>query len=94
MYCATDGSTPFRLNLHVDDLGHTLIFGPTGSGKSTLLAIIAAQFRRYPDASIFCFDKGNSMFPICKAAGGTHYDVGGDDSTLAFCPLQRIDSKT
>ncbi|MBI9079287.1 MAG: conjugal transfer protein TrbE [Pseudodesulfovibrio sp.] len=94
MYCATDGSTPFRLNLHVDDLGHTLIFGPTGSGKSTLLAIIAAQFRRYPDASIFCFDKGNSMFPICKAAGGTHYDVAGDDSTLAFCPLQHIDSNT
>ncbi len=30
------GSTPFRLNLHVDDVGHTLIFGPTGSGKSTL----------------------------------------------------------
>jgi type IV secretory pathway VirB4 component len=29
------GSTPFRLNLHVDDVGHTLIFGPTGSGKST-----------------------------------------------------------
>lgn len=40
------GSTPFRLNLHVDDVGHTLIFGPTGSGKSTLLALIAAQFRR------------------------------------------------
>ncbi|MBR0893011.1 conjugal transfer protein TrbE, partial [Bradyrhizobium diazoefficiens] len=40
------GSTPFRLNLHVDDVGHTLVFGPTGSGKSTLLALIAAQFRR------------------------------------------------
>lgn len=36
------GSTPFRLNLHVDDVGYTLIFGPTGSGKSTLLALIGA----------------------------------------------------
>lgn len=91
MYCATDGSTPFRLNLHVDDLGHTLIFGPTGAGKSTLLSIMAAQFRRYRNATIFCFDKGMSMFPLVKAAGGTHYDVAGEDSSLAFCPLQRID---
>ncbi|MDQ1269932.1 MAG: type secretion system protein TrbE, partial [Thermodesulfobacteriota bacterium] len=67
MYAATDGSTPFRLNLHVNDLGHTLIFGPTGAGKSVLLAMIAAQFRRYKDASIFAFDKGLSMFPMVSA---------------------------
>ncbi|MFN6986834.1 MAG: heme ABC exporter ATP-binding protein CcmA [Rhizobium oryzihabitans] len=39
------GSTPFRLNLHVDDVGHTLIFGPTGSGKSTLLRTVAGLLR-------------------------------------------------
>lgn len=94
MCCATDGSTPFNLNLHVDDLGHTLVFGPTGAGKSVLLSTIAAQFRRYPESSIFCFDKGNSMYPICKGAGGTHYDIAGDDSDLAFCPLQHVDSDT
>jgi type IV secretion system protein VirB4 len=32
------GSTPFRLNIHVSDLGHTLVLGPSGSGKSTLLS--------------------------------------------------------
>lgn len=31
------GSTPFRLNRHVDDVGHTLIFRPTGSSKSRCL---------------------------------------------------------
>lgn len=86
------GSTPFRLNLHVDDVGHTLIFGPTGSGKSTLLALIAAQFRRYEFAQIFAFDKGNSLLPLTLAAGGDHYEIGGDDpeegrAPLAFCPL-------
>jgi type IV secretion system protein VirB4 len=91
MYAATDGSTPFRLNLHVGDLGHTLVFGPTGAGKSTLLAMIAAQFRRYKNSSIFAFDKGMSMFPLVSAAGGTHYEIAGDDSSLAFCPLRGVD---
>src|SRR5690606_19476725 len=75
-------------NLHVDDVGHTLVFGPTGSGKSTLLALIAAQFRRYEGAQIFVFDKGQSMLPLTLAAGGDHYDVGGGDGvSLSFCPL-------
>ncbi|WP_374618720.1 conjugal transfer protein TrbE [Devosia sp.] len=86
------GSTPFRLNLHVDDVGHTLIFGPTGSGKSTLLALIAAQFRRYENAQVFAFDKGRSLLPLTLAAGGDHYEVGaGEGATaLAFCPLAEL----
>lgn len=92
------GSTPFRLNLHVDDVGHTLVFGPTGSGKSTLLALIAAQFRRYAGAQIFAFDKGRSMMPLTLAAGGDHYEIGGDDAdgaaTLAFCPLSDLSTDT
>lgn len=84
------GSTPFRLNLHVDDVGHTLVFGPTGSGKSTLIALIAAQFRRYEGAQIFAFDKGLSMLPLTLGAGGDHYNVGGEEgegARLSFCPL-------
>ncbi|OOO33508.1 UNVERIFIED_ORG: conjugal transfer protein TrbE [Rhizobium sophorae] len=92
------GSTPFRLNLHVDDVGHTLIFGPTGSGKSTLLSLIAAQFRRYKDAQLFAFDKGRSMLPLTLAVAGDHYEIGGDASgegegnspRLAFCPLAEL----
>ncbi|WLB24519.1 conjugal transfer protein TrbE [Bradyrhizobium japonicum] len=92
------GSTPFRLNLHVDDVGHTLVFGPTGSGKSTLLALIAAQFRRYAGAQIFAFDKGRSMMPLTLAAGGDHYEIGADDAdgapALAFCPLSDLSTDT
>lgn len=92
------GSTPFRLNLHVDDVGHTLIFGPTGSGKSTLLALIAAQFRRYADAQVFAFDKGGSMLPLTLGLNGDHYQIGGDIGpsaggevkALAFCPLAEL----
>lgn len=99
------GSTPFRLNLHVDDVGHTLVFGPTGSGKSTLLAFIAAQFRRYRSAQIFVFDKGASMMPLTLAAGGRHYSIGSVVSAtttpgqqghekLDFCPLLDLEGDT
>ena len=53
MHAATVGGIPFRVNLHVGDVGHTLIFGPTGAGKSTLLATIAMQARRYPGMQIW-----------------------------------------
>ena len=94
------GSTPFRLNLHVDDVGHTLIFGPTGPGKSTLIALIAAQFRRYADAQVFAFDKGGSMLPLTLGLNGDHYQIGGDIGpsasgevkVLAFCPLAELSS--
>ena len=87
MHCVTHGSTPFRLNLHVRDLGHTFMFGPTGAGKSVHLGIIAAQLRRYEGMSIFTFDKGMSMYPLTKALGGQHFSVAADDDKLAFCPL-------
>lgn len=102
MQTVTTGSTPFRLNLHDGDVGHTLIFGPTGAGKSTLIAMILAQFRRYcskarPDgsvvpASITAFDKGRSLYTLCKALGGQHYDIGSDDADIALCPLSDLET--
>ncbi len=93
MHCITQGSTPFRLNLHVGDIGHTFMFGPTGAGKSTHLGLIAAQLRRYQGMSIYCFDKGMSMFPLTRAVGGNHFTVAADDDALAFCPLQFLETK-
>ncbi|HBD7093889.1 TPA: VirB4 family type IV secretion/conjugal transfer ATPase [Legionella pneumophila] len=88
MHCITSGNAPFRLNLHVRDLGHGIMFGPTRSGKSTHLGLIALSWRRYKDARIYSFDKGMSMYPTCKATGGEHYTIADKDSKLAFAPLQ------
>lgn len=100
MHCVTHGATPFRLNLHVRDLGHTFMFGPTGAGKSTHLSMLAAQFRRYLGMTVFAFDKGMSMYPLAagiraatKGASGLHFTVASDDDKLAFCPLQFLETK-
>ena len=90
----TAGSTPFRLSTHVGDVGHMMVVGPTGAGKSVLLSLIALQFRRYPDAQIYIFDKGNSARAAVLAMGGAHHALGSvqaDGEALAFQPLAGID---
>ena len=89
---ATNGATPFRFNLHVGDLGHTLMIGPPGAGKSTFLGLTTAQWFRYPRAQVFAFDKGYSLLALTAAAGGEFYDIGGEMTQLAFCPLQHLNS--
>lgn len=95
-YAKTEGSTPFRFSLHVGDVGHTLIVGPTGAGKSVLLALMAMQFRRYDNAQVFAFDFGGSIRAAALAMGGDWQDLGtslSDDgaASVHLQPLARID---
>lgn len=92
MHVTAVGSTPFRLNLHVGDVGHTLIFGPTGAGKSTLLATLIAQFFRYRDATVFALDQGRSLETLCRAAGGIQLRPSGDAARAAMAPLSFLDT--
>ncbi len=92
----TEGATPFRFSLHVGDVGHTLVVGPTGAGKSVLLALMALQFRRYAKAHVFAFDFGGSIRAAALAMGGDWHDLGGSLSDnaaepVALQPLVRID---
>jgi type IV secretion system protein VirB4 len=80
LFGKTEGSTPFRFSLHVGDVGHTLVVGPTGAGKSVLLALIALQFRRYPRSQVFAFDFGGSIRAAALAMRGDWHDLGGNAS--------------
>ena len=94
-HARTQGSTPFRFSLHVRDVGHTLVIGPTGAGKSVLLALMALQFRRYASAQIFAFDHGGSIRAATLGMGGEWHDLGsslgGDAAPVPLQPLARID---
>ncbi|HVT16763.1 MAG TPA: hypothetical protein VHQ90_11385 [Thermoanaerobaculia bacterium] len=89
LWAATTGATPFWLNLHDDDVGHTLVVGPTGAGKSTLLNLLIAQFLRYPRAQVFSFDVGYSGWLLARAAGARHYDLVNERVRLQ--PLAGVD---
>ena len=89
----TDGTTPFRLNLHIGDVGHTLVVGPTGAGKSVLLSLLALQWKRYQGAQVFIFDKGRSARATTLCMSGTHVDLGGSDAP-SLQPLKDIDTES
>ncbi|MCO5089920.1 conjugal transfer protein TrbE [Bosea sp. (in: a-proteobacteria)] len=96
LFGKTEGSTPFRFSLHVGDVGHTLVVGPTGAGKSVLLGVMALQFRRYQGSQVFAFDFGGSIRAAVLAMGGDWHDLGGDltegvDVSVSLQPLARID---
>ena len=100
LFGKTQGSTPFRLSLHVGDVGHMLVVGPTGAGKSVLLALMALQFRRYPGSRVFAFDFGGSVRVATLAMGGDWHDLGGSIAAasegeparpLSLQPLARVD---
>ena len=96
LFGRTEGSTPFRFSLHVGDVGHTLVVGPTGAGKSVLLALLALQFRRYPGAQVFAFDFGGSIRAAALAMGGDWHDLGGAltegaEQSVSLQPLARIE---
>jgi type IV secretion system protein VirB4 len=95
-FARTEGSTPFRFSLHVGDVGHTLVVGPTGAGKSVLLALMALQFRRYPSSQVFAFDFGGSIRAAALAMKGDWHDLGGAltdgaSEPVVLQPLARID---
>lgn len=92
-YGSASGGTPFRVVLHYGDVGHTLVIGPTGNGKSVVLGLMALQHFRYPNAKVFVFEKGKSMYVACDAAGGDHYDFMSETETktIGLCPFARVD---
>ena len=95
LYTDSSGNTPFRLSLHVGQLGHTMICGPSGSGKSVLLNTIEAHFMKYKDANVFIFDKAASSRALTIAVGGNFYNLAAEsNSELSFQPLAHINDNS
>ena len=91
MQVRTKGRSSFYLNVHEQDLGNSLVIGPSGSGKSVLLAELMINLLRYPGMRVFAFDKGCSFYGLTKALGGQH--ITFDNSTAALCPLESLQNE-
>jgi type IV secretion system protein VirB4 len=82
----TTDHTPYYLNLHVNDVGHTLILGATGSGKSFLLNFLIAHLQRYTPRTLI-FDLGGSYAGVTAHFGGREIRVARDRDALTINPF-------
>jgi type IV secretion system protein TrbE len=88
-YALTGGSSPYRFNGHVEDVGHVLIVGPSGAGKTTKAALGMVQALRYKGSQVFAFDKKKTLYTLTKCVGGDFYDLSPTSDTK-LCPLAEL----
>jgi type IV secretion system protein VirB4 len=65
---------PYPFNLHIGDVGHTVLFGPTSSGKTTLQLFIASALMRRGARQVF-FNYGVGHELLCYLTGGRSIDL-------------------
>jgi type IV secretion system protein TrbE len=71
----TPHHTPYAFNLHVQDVGHTLVLGATGSGKSFLLNFLVTHAQKYEPLTII-LDLGHSYRKLATLLGGSYLEMG------------------
>ena len=71
----TEQHSPYFVNLHVNDVGHTLVLGATGSGKSFLMNFLLTHAQQY-DPTTVIFDLGGGYDKVTARLGGTVWRIG------------------
>jgi len=82
----TTHRTPFYLNLHDQDVAHTVVLGATGSGKSFLLNFLLTHVQKYDPYTVI-FDLGGSYRRLTRRFDGSYVHVGLDRRTFTINPF-------
>ena len=82
----TPHHAPYAFNLHVQDVGHTLVLGATGSGKSFLLNFIVTHAQKYEPLTVI-LDLGHSYRKFADLLDGRYLEVGLRQQGVSINPF-------
>jgi type IV secretion/conjugal transfer VirB4 family ATPase len=71
----TRHQTPYFFNLHVQDVGHTLVLGATGTGKSFFVNFGVTHAQKYDPLTVI-FDLGHSYRKLATLLDGSYLELG------------------
>ena len=83
----TPHRTPYAFNLHVQDVGHTLVLGATGSGKSFLLNFLVTHAQKYEPLTVI-LDLGHSYRKLAALLGGSYLELGLRHPEVSINPFK------
>jgi type IV secretion system protein VirB4 len=82
----TRQQTPYFLNLHYQDVSHTLITGMTGSGKSFACSFLLEQAQKYGPRTVI-FDLGGSYRDLAARLAGSYMTIGIERNQFTINPF-------
>ncbi|MGE3512606.1 MAG: DUF87 domain-containing protein [Vicinamibacterales bacterium] len=82
----TPHHTAYSYNLHVQDVGHTLVLGATGSGKSFLLNFLITQLQKYDPVTVV-LDLGHSYRKLATLMEGAYPEIGLRQAGVSINPF-------
>jgi len=82
----TNQNTPYYLNLHYQDIPHTLMLGMSGTGKSFTCNFLLTHAQKYNPRTVI-FDLGGSYKMLTQLFGGSYMPIGVERRSFTINPF-------